>query len=74
MRHRRTSSSSQLGREEARALLMKAYMFERRVLFICSVVMVVSLILWIIAIATDHWIIITGTGGNFPIIQESAVK
>lgn len=55
----RDVSTSTIGRDEARKPLMKAYMFQRRILFSCSCLMVVSLILWIIAISTDHWIIIT---------------
>lgn len=42
---------------------MQAYMFQRRVLLGCSLLMVVSLIIWIVAIATDHWIIISGGAG-----------
>ncbi|XP_018799343.1 PREDICTED: uncharacterized protein LOC108975365 [Bactrocera latifrons] len=61
----RDVSSSTLGREEERKPLMAAYMFQRRVLFGCSVLMVVSLIMWIVAISTDHWVIITGGKGIF---------
>lgn len=43
---------------------MQAYMFQRRVLLGCSLLMVVSLIIWIVAIATDHWIIISGGAGT----------
>ena len=57
---KRDLSTSTIGRDEARKPLMKAYMFQRRVLFSCSCLMVLSLIFWIIAIATDHWIIISG--------------
>uniref|UniRef100_A0A1A9ZNI3 Uncharacterized protein n=1 Tax=Glossina pallidipes TaxID=7398 RepID=A0A1A9ZNI3_GLOPL len=63
--HHGDGSTSTIGREEARRPLMKAYMFQRRVLFSCSCLMVLSLLMWIVAIATDHWIIITGTGGIF---------
>lgn len=62
---KRDVSTSTIGRDEARIPLMKAYMFQRRVLFSCSCLMVLSLILWIIAISTDHWIIIKGRGGIF---------
>ncbi|XP_013114120.1 uncharacterized protein LOC106091950 [Stomoxys calcitrans] len=63
---RDVSSASTIGRDDAaRKPLLKAYMFQRRVLFCCSCLMVLSLLTWIIAIATDHWIIITGAGGIF---------
>lgn len=55
-------STSTIGREERKPLL-DAYMFQRRVLLVCSVMMIVSLIVWIVAISTDHWIIISGVGG-----------
>ncbi|XP_036331261.1 uncharacterized protein LOC118742938 [Rhagoletis pomonella] len=61
----RDVSSSTLGREEERKPLMAAYMFQRRVLLGCSVLMVLSLIMWIVAISTDHWVIITGGKGIF---------
>lgn len=61
---KRDISTSTIGREE-RKPQMEAYMFERRMLFGCSVVYGLSLIGWIIAIATDHWIVISGQGGEF---------
>ncbi|KAL7735526.1 hypothetical protein ACLKA6_010558 [Drosophila palustris] len=48
---------------------MEAYMFQRRVLLGCSLLMVISLVVWILAISTDHWIIISGGTGIF--IPES---
>jgi len=66
----RDVSSSTMEREEPdpkKKILMKAYMFQRRVLFGCSILMVISLLVWIIAIATDHWIIISGNGGKHKI-------
>ncbi|XP_005174782.1 uncharacterized protein LOC101890226 [Musca domestica] len=62
---REVSGASTIGRDESRKPLLKAYMFQRRVLFCCSCLMVLSLLTWIIAIATDHWIIISGAGGIF---------
>lgn len=67
---REVSSASTVGREENRKPLLKAYMFQRRVLFCCSCLMVLSLLTWIIAIATDHWIIITGAGGKYAIFHR----
>ncbi|XP_067630926.1 uncharacterized protein [Eurosta solidaginis] len=61
----RDVSSSTLGRDEERKPIMAAYMFQRRVLLGCSVLMVISLVMWIVAISTDHWIIITGGKGIF---------
>ncbi|KAH8372151.1 hypothetical protein KR093_010173 [Drosophila rubida] len=65
----RDVSTSTIGRDEARRPLMEAYMFQRRVLLGCSLLMVLSLIIWIVAISTDHWIIISGGAGIF--IPES---
>ncbi|XP_062133953.1 uncharacterized protein LOC133844121 isoform X1 [Drosophila sulfurigaster albostrigata] len=65
----RDVSTSTIGRDEARRPLMEAYMFQRRVLLGCSLLMVLSLIIWIVAISTDHWIIISGGTGIF--IPES---
>lgn len=70
----RDVSSSTLGREEERKPLMAAYMFQRRVLFGCSVLMVVSLIMWIVAISTNHWVIITGGKGKPNVSASSVVK
>jgi len=61
---KRDVSTSTIGRDEARRPLMEAYMFQRRVLLGCSLLMVVSLLIWIVAISTDHWIIISGGKGK----------
>ncbi|XP_001361186.1 uncharacterized protein [Drosophila pseudoobscura] len=66
---KRDVSTSTIGRDEARRPLMEAYMFQRRLLLGCSMLMVISLIIWIVAISTDHWIIISGGTGIF--IPES---
>ncbi|XP_033253374.1 uncharacterized protein LOC117192738 isoform X1 [Drosophila miranda] len=66
---KRDVSTSTIGRDEARRPLMEAYMFQRRLLLGCSLLMVISLIIWILAISTDHWIIISGGTGIF--IPES---
>ncbi|KAL5274976.1 hypothetical protein ACFFRR_001152 [Megaselia abdita] len=64
LRMKREVSTSTIGHEE-RKPQMEAYMFERRMLFACSVLYGISLIGWIVAISTDHWIIISGVGGIF---------
>ncbi|KAH8401250.1 hypothetical protein KR009_004030 [Drosophila setifemur] len=66
---KRDLSTSTIGHDESRRPQMEAYMFQRRVLLGCSLLMVVSLIIWIVAISTDHWIIISGGAGIF--IPES---
>ncbi|XP_055839756.1 uncharacterized protein LOC129907504 [Episyrphus balteatus] len=60
----RDVSTSTIGRED-RKPAMDAYMFQRRVLLVCSFMMILSLIVWIIAISTDRWIIISGNGGIY---------
>lgn len=64
LKMKRDVSTSTIGHEE-RKPQMEAYMFERRMLFACSLLYGLSLIAWIVAIATDHWIIISGVGGKF---------
>lgn len=61
---KRDVSTSTIGPDEERQMLMTAYMFQRRMLLGCSFLMVLSLIIWIIAISTDHWIIISGEHGK----------
>lgn len=56
-------STSTLGREE-RKPYYDAYLLQRRVLFGCTVSIGVAVILWIVAIATDHWIVISGGQGQ----------
>lgn len=44
---------------------MQAYYFQRRVLFGCTVGLIVAFILWIIAISSNRWYIVTGGKGEF---------
>lgn len=61
---KRDVSTSTIGQED-RKPAMEAYMFQRRVLLVCSCMMVLSLLVWIIAISTDRWVIISGDEGIY---------
>jgi hypothetical protein len=50
--------------------LNKQLMFERRVLFACTVMIGLSVIFWIAAIATDWWFIVDG-GENGIFVNET---
>lgn len=57
-------STSTLGREE-RKPYYDAYLMQRRVLLACTASIGVTLILWIVAIATDHWFVVSGGQGLY---------
>lgn len=61
-------STSSIGRDEIRKPLLDAYLLERRILLGCSSFVAVALIIWIVAISTDRWSVISGEGGKFMIL------
>lgn len=55
-------STSTLGRIdlEDRKVYYDAYLFQRRILFGCTISISLAAILFLIAIVTDHWVIVAG--------------
>lgn len=43
---------------------LKAYYFQRRMLFGCTLSLVLAFVLWIIAISTEKWYIVHGGKGE----------
>lgn len=43
---------------------LEAYLFQRRYLFGCTVVIGLVAIIWVVAIVSDHWYIISGGKGK----------
>lgn len=56
-------STSTLGREE-RKPLMDAFLLERRILFGCTALIGVGLIVWIIITTSDYWLLVSGAPGE----------
>lgn len=56
-------STSTLGREE-RKPLVDAFVFQRRTLLGCTAIIGVSILIWIIAMSTNRWSIVSGGEGN----------
>lgn len=64
-------STSTLGRidREDRKIYYDAYLFQRRILFGCTVAIGFGAIMFLVAIASDHWVTVTGyQGGMYYVI------
>lgn len=57
-------STTSLGQEE-RKLKLDEYIFQRRMLLGCTAAVGIGLIVWIVAISTDHWFMVTGGNGTY---------
>jgi hypothetical protein len=57
------STTSTAGYDEDRKPLEKAFVKQRRTLLGCTAAVGLAIIIWIVAISTDHWLIVTGGRG-----------
>lgn len=60
-------STSTLGgpEREERKIHYNAFLIQRRVLLGCTLSIGLAVIIWIVAIATDHWYVVSGGKGKF---------
>lgn len=57
------SDTSTVGEPERKAKLEEFY-FQRRILFGCTISLLIGTILWIVAMSTNRWFIVSGGHGE----------
>lgn len=56
-------STSTIGHDEERKPQYTAYLIERRILLGCTAAIGIASIVWIVAMTSDHWLIVSGGKG-----------